>query len=126
MLGWRCILGASAVLIGLGSTAKAAGSYDNPTMGDTPCVVLKSYQAIADGTDSYGAEATVANVCGRSVEVAFCFPFVAPGEDTEPHCTSGLLRPWATSRVEVSDLPAQLATPDYQWRWLGHPTDSDR
>lgn len=120
MLGWRYLLGVSSVMLGLAPMAGAAESYDNPAMGETPCVVLKSYQALANGTESYGAEATVENVCGRSVEIAFCFPFVAPGEDTEPHCTNGVIRPWATSRVEVNDLPARLAGPDYNWRWLGH------
>lgn len=120
MPGWRILLSVSSVVIAFASIAKAAETYDNPTMGDTPCVVLKSYQANANGADNYGAEAEVENVCGRSVEVAFCFPLVAPGEDTEPHCTNGVIRPWATSRVEVSDLPARLAGPDYSWRWLAN------
>ena len=126
MLGWRYLLGMSAAAIGFASMAGAAETYDNPAMGDTPCVVLKSYQAHSNGKGGYGAEAEVENVCGRSVDVAFCFPFVAPGEETEPHCTNGLIRPWATSRVEVSDLPARLAGPDYSWRWHGHAGDSDR
>ena len=36
------------------------------------------------------------------------------------------LRPWGTSRIVVSDLPAKLANPDYSWRWLGHLTNADR
>lgn len=122
MQGWRYLLGLSAA-IGLASMAQASESFDNPAMGTTPCVVLKSYQALSNDAETFGAEAMVENVCGRSVEIAFCFPFVAPGEDTEPHCTNQVIRPWATSRVEVSDLPSRLAGPDYQWRWLVHSMD---
>lgn len=120
MQGWPCLLGVSAVLFGVVTTANAAETFDNPAMGTTPCVILKSYQASSDGADAYGAQAIVENVCGRSVEIAFCFPFVSPADDAaEPHCTNGLIRPWATSEVEVSGLPARLAGPNYQWRWHG-------
>ena len=121
MQGWRDLLGVASALTVFMPLAAAGETYDNPAMGDTPCIVLKSYQANANGIESYGADATVENVCGRSVEIAFCFPLVAPGEETEPHCTSSVIRPWATSNVSVSDLPARLAGPDYQWRWL-NPT----
>ncbi len=117
MRTWRHVLGVAAVF-GLAQLAEANETYDNPAMGVTPCVVLQSYQASSNSAETFGARATVENVCGRSVEVSFCFPFVAPGEEIEPHCTSGLIRPWATSRVEVSDLPARIANPDYQWRYL--------
>ena len=126
MQGWRFLSAVSLLAIGLTPVAGASETYDNPSMGSTPCVILNSYQASANGAETFGAEATVENVCGRSVEVSFCFPFVSPGEDTEPHCTSGLIRPWAKSEVVVSDLPSRLAGPDYQWRWHGHLMDSDQ
>jgi hypothetical protein len=125
MRAWHHLLSAAAA-VGLASMVNASDGYDNPGTGDTPCVVLESYQSLASGTGSFGAEATVENICGRSVEIAFCFPFVAPGEDTEPHCTSRLIRPWATSRIAVTDLPARLAGPDYRWRWHGPLSGSDR
>lgn len=117
MLGWRYLIGVATV-IGLAPLAKANESYDNPAMGSTPCVILQSYQSSSNAADTFGAKATVENVCGRSVEVTFCFPLIAGSEEAEPHCTNGLLRPWATSRIEVSDLPTRLANPDYQWRYL--------
>ncbi len=105
--------------------ANAQDSYDNPTLGETPCLVLKSYQATNDA-QGYGATAEVENICGRSVEVNFCFPLVAAGEDTEPYCQDGVIRPWATAEVRVDDLDNRLAGPDFRWRWRGHRMDSDR
>ena len=126
MLEWRYLFGVASATLALASVATASESYDNPTLGGTPCVVLKSYQALSNGADSFGAEAMVENVCGRSLDVSFCFPLVGMDEASEPHCANGLLRPWATSKVAVSDLPARLAGPDYSWRWHGHLMGSDR
>jgi hypothetical protein len=123
MQPWRYLSGLAAVLA-LAPIAEASESYDNPAMGGTPCVILQSYQT-ANGDDSFGAAATLENICGRSVEVSFCLPFATSEEAAEPHCTNGLLRPWATSRIEVSDLPSKLASPNYTWRWHGHLMDSD-
>ena len=123
MQAWRYLFGMAA-MVAVAPGAKASESYDNPAMSGTPCVILQSYQT-SNGINSFGAAATLENVCGRSVEVAFCLPFVNSDEAAEPHCTNGLLRPWATSRIEVSDLPTKLASPDYSWRWHGHLTDSD-
>jgi len=130
MLGWQHLIGVATVIglapLALAPPAEASETYDNPTMGTTPCVILQSYQSSSNTADSFGAKATVENVCGRSIEVSFCFPFIAANEDIEPHCTNGLLRPWATTRIEVSDLPAKLANPNYHWRWHGHLMDFDR
>ncbi len=124
MQACRYLLGV-VLMISLAPSAKASEAYDNPGMGDTPCVILQTYQA-SNGDSSFGAAATLENVCGRSVEVSFCFPFVTTDDGIEPHCRNDVLRPWGTSRIVVSDLPAKLANPDYSWRWLGHLTDSDR
>ena len=122
----HCLL-ALAAAVALIPWAEASETYDNPTMGDTPCVILQSYQT-SNGGESFGAAATLENVCGRSVEVTFCLPFVTSEESDEPHCSNGLLRPWGTSHIKVSDLPAKLASPDYNWRWHGwedHALDPD-
>ena len=116
MQAWRCFLGFMAA-VALAPLAEANETYDNPATGGTPCVILQSYQA-SNGEGSFGAAATLENVCGRSVEISFCLPFVASEDAAEPHCRNGLLRPWATSRIEVSDLPTKLASPNYNWRYL--------
>ena len=95
----------------------AQEDYDNPTLGSAPCLVLKSYNSTAQGT-TFGADAIVENICRRSIEVAFCFPYLAPAEEAESHCVNGVIRPLAAATIEVEDLPAQLAGPDYKWRYL--------
>ncbi|NJO37253.1 MAG: hypothetical protein HC871_06085 [Rhizobiales bacterium] len=122
-----CLVGLSLISgLGVIGAALAEETYDNPTLGSAPCLVLKSYQAINHGAAGYGAKAEVENICGRSVEVDFCFPLIDAGEDTEPYCRNGVIRPWATAEVRVDDLDNRLAGPDFRWRWRGHPMDSDR
>ena len=122
-----CLLCLSLVLpLAAVGTAHGQDSYDNPMLGETPCLVLKSYRALNNGASGYGATAEVENICGRSVEVNFCFPLVAAGEDSEPYCQTDVIRPWATAEVEVADLDNRLAGPDFHWRWRGHRMDSDR
>lgn len=118
-----CLVGLSLIttLVTVGA-AHAQDAFDNPTLGDTPCLVLKSYQATSNNA-GYGAAAEVENICGRAVEVSFCFPLVAAGEDTEPYCRNGVIRPWATAEVKVDDLDNRLAGPDFQWRWRAYPTN---
>ena len=114
---WQCFLGVSVMVIGLAPSAEANETYDNPLRGEAPCLVLNGYQASGNG-DRFGAVANVENICGRSVEVSFCFPFVEPVDDVDRACQNGVVRPWATSTVAISDQPAKLTGPDYQWRYL--------
>jgi hypothetical protein len=99
------------------SPVQAQDGYDNPSLGSAPCLVLKSYRSTVSG-ETFGADATVENICGRSIEVAFCFPYLAPAEEAESHCVNGMIRPRAAAAIEVEDLPAQLSGPDYKWRYL--------
>ena len=126
MLRWDRLAGMSLTLLLLAGGVAAEDGYDNPGLGDTPCLILKSYHASSTGDAAFGAVAEVENVCGRSVEVAFCFPLVTPDEGAAPHCQNGVVRPWGSAEITVSDLPARLAGPDFSWRWHGHPMDSDR
>lgn len=117
MRGWVSIL---SVLV-VGGAAAASETYDNPGLGNAPCLVLNSYKTGAGRNDRFDAVASIENICGRSVEVALCFPYVEPVDDVDRQCFNGVVRPWAQSTVEISDLPVKLTGPDYQWRFLPVP-----
>lgn len=115
MLSWVGILS----VLAMGSVAaEASETYDNPNLGVAPCLVLNSYHADAGRSDGFDAVANFENICGRSVEVALCFPYIEPVDDVDRHCLNDVVRPWAQSTIKVSDLPAKLTGPDYQWRYL--------
>lgn len=109
-------------LVGSG---QAQAQYDNPTMGETPCVVLSRYigdeptgrRTIA-GDRVHRAEIGVANVCGRSVEVRLCVALVEPPEGEEASCFEGLLRPWSRTEIHTIEAAAPLAGPTIEWRWV--------
>jgi hypothetical protein len=120
-MGWlRCLLGLG---LGLAVTAGSAiaEDYDDPALGATPCVVLNSYAshaAASGGAETFRAEAGIENVCGRSVEVSFCFPLVEAVGDVERQCVTSTLRPWSKARVHVEELPGRIIGVDYHWRYL--------
>lgn len=101
--------------------------FDNPTMGTAPCLVLTRYETgrgrLADGGQGHTATARFENVCGRSLEVSFCFLYMEPVEDRDRACYAGALRPWAASFAETPPAAARIAGPDYAWRYL--PFDAD-
>ncbi len=125
---------ASLAGVGLGagmlSSSPALAEYDNPTMGETPCVVLTRY--IADeptgrrtigGDVVHRAEVGVANICGRSVEVSVCIGYAEELDGEEESCLVGVLRPWSRSELHTVEAPVQLAGPLVEWRWL--PRDDE-
>jgi hypothetical protein len=122
---------AAAGLVGAGAlgSSPALAEYDNPTMGDTPCVVLTRY--IADeqtgrvtvrGAQVHRAEVGIANICGRSVEVSLCISYAEPVDGEEESCFSGFLRPWSSTEVHTIEAPVQLAGPVIEWRWITRTT----
>jgi hypothetical protein len=99
----------------------AAQNYDDPALGATPCVILNSYASHAakpGDAEIFHAEAGIENVCGRSVEVSFCFPLVEAVGDVESQCVERTLRPWSKAKVQVDDLPGRIIGVDYRWRYL--------
>ena len=114
---------------GLLGSGSAVAEYDNPTMGDTPCVVLSRY--IGDeptglrtvgGAVMHRAEVGIANICGRSVEVSLCVGYAEPVDGVEESCFSGFLRPWSSTEIHIIEAPVQLAGPVIEWRWVSGTT----
>ncbi len=110
---------------GLLGSSPAVAEYDNPTMGDTPCVVLSRYigdeptrRRTVGGTTMHRAEVGIANICGRSVEVSLCVGYAEPVDGVEESCLSGFLRPWSSTEIHTVEAPVQLAGPEIEWRWV--------
>lgn len=119
-----------AVATVAGGTASAA-DYDNPAMGDMPCVVIAHYAAdrpaagaMAGGSVSRSAEMAVENVCARSVEVNLCIGFGEPTEGETAGCVVETLRPWATSDIHRVTADVPLTGPSFEWRWVRGTTGS--
>jgi hypothetical protein len=113
------VFGLGAMVVLYGQIAGAAESYDNPTNGTAPCVVLSHYDARALGRQPvYRAQATIENICGRSMDVRFCFRYAVATDDGDQRCFQGTLRPGASTAVEVARSQTRLAGPEFQWRYL--------
>jgi hypothetical protein len=102
--------------------ADAADGFDNPSWGGAPCLVLNDYQVrtsrVADET-VFRANATVENICGRTLEVAFCFLYAEPTEeDVDRSCHSAVMRPWTRAQAQAPSAPTRIVGTDYQWRFL--------
>ena len=114
---------------GLLGSASAVAQYDNPTMGDVPCVVLSRYigdeltrRRAVGGAVMHRAEVGIANICGRSVEVSVCVGYAEPVDGVEESCFSGFLRPWSSTEIHTVEAPVQLAGPVIEWRWVSGTT----
>ena len=101
--------------------AKQEG-YDNPTAGTAPCLVLDRYEtgtaSLSDGKPGHKASAGFQNICGRALEVSFCFLYMEPVEDKDRACYAGSLRPYGRSYAVNGATPTRIAGPDYAWRYL--------
>ena len=125
---------ASLATFGLAATALVGGSpahaaYDNPSTGDTPCVVLSRYvgdeateRRTVGGNVVHRAEVGIANICGRSVEVLLCVAYAEPVDGEAQSCFAGLLRPWSSTEIHAVEAPVQLAGPEIEWRWVSGST----
>ncbi len=120
----RTVLGLGVVALALNvGGAWAAGSYDDPKAPDSmPCVVLNRYevQRLSQPQQQpplYRGKAVIENVCGRAVEVRFCFQRAASASDGDRSCFAGPLRPWALASVEEPGAPGRITAPEYEWRF---------
>ena len=104
------------------ATAAESGSYDNPVLGSTPCVVLTEYsvhpEAPAGERAGFRASATFRNLCARAVDLALCLVFVTPVEDADRSCFGGLIRPGGLTQVSDVNVPVMVARPELQWRYV--------
>ena len=119
---WWAGVGLCCVAVLLADRDAAAQAFDNPTMGEAPCVFLNRYEVerVANGDDSprYRGSATIENVCGRALEVQFCFNITSNEAGIEQNCFQGPVRPWAKSNVVSEETPARITGPSYEWRYL--------
>jgi hypothetical protein len=106
-----------------GHQAVAQG-FDNPTDNGTPCVHLNRYEVEpirVSGGDGpmYRGDAMIENVCGRAVDVRFCFQY-GPNEEggVDTSCYQGPVRPWARANVASQPVPERISGPSYEWRYL--------
>lgn len=122
MARFRLPIGLCILLGSVSFSANGAEGYDNPSVGSTPCIVLNDYRVSsathAEDQSMYQADATVENICARSVDVAFCFVYVKPIDEVDRSCFGGLVRPGSRTQIQGASLPARAARPDYKWRYL--------
>jgi len=106
----------------LGSGLPAAGQeFDNPKTGNAPCIVLSRYQVeegrSSEGQPEHRASAALRNICGRSVEITFCFAYREPVNGVDRSCFGGLVRPWSDSQVQTPTGPVMITGFEQQWRY---------
>lgn len=111
----------AATLLACGGAFAAEPPYDNPKSDSAaPCVVLNSYEAgpsaLTQGS-TFGAKANLTNICGRTVEIAFCFLYAEPVEGRDRACYGGFIRPGSGSEVANDLAPVRIVGSDYKWRW---------
>lgn len=115
------VIGMGSAMVVMASQAVVAQDYDNPMMGEAPCVFLNSYEVEpaggADDVALYSASATLENACGRSVEVLFCFDYTSEEMGLASRCFDSLVRPEGTASVSQPASPGRIAGPRYGWRY---------
>lgn len=118
-----------ALLAGLLAAATAGGAaaqdapaeeppaFDNPALGTVPCVVLNGYDVAPTGNAQYRASASLENICGRTLDVEFCF--LTAGEEGEAgrSCYGAALRPWMSAQVNAPGSAARVVGTDYRWKY---------
>lgn len=103
------------------AAAQTQESFDNPGIGSVPCVVLKQYdtgQAKVGGELHYRATASLENICGRSLEVRFCFVYAEAVDEVDRSCYGTVLRPWASAEAKLADVGSRIVATEYQWRFI--------
>lgn len=120
----RMLRVAAAVLlsgVSAGQAALAQEEYDSPRSGNSPCIVLDEY--IIDrvpgqgGEMTYRARATLGNICGRSMEVRFCFILAEATDAGDRICHSGTVRPGSQTSVETEVVPSRIVDREIVWRF---------
>lgn len=121
MAGIGAALGLSMATLGASGARGAEPEYDNPSTGAAPCIVLNRYEVEPyrnNDSTVFRADATIENICGRTMEVRFCFLYSQAVDGKDRSCFSGPVRPWDTAEVVDPTAPARITRSDYQWRYL--------
>ncbi len=97
-----------------------ARGYDHPKQGTMSCVGRTPFQVTRPGAGdaSHGATARIENLCGRAVEVSFCFRYAQPVDGSDAHCVVQPLRPGSENAIELPAAPARITGPEYRWKYL--------
>ncbi len=118
-----------AVLAFTTSAAQAQEtSFDNPGTETGPCVALNDYEVQrttgAEGATAFRGTAVLENICGRAMEVKFCFRLAEPVDDKSENCFEGSIRPWDSVNVIDPAAGARIVGANYEWRYLPVDTTS--
>ncbi len=96
-------------------------AFDNPTLGTVPCIVLNRYDVAPAGRvgdeAQYRASASVENICGRTLDVEFCFLTAAQEGEAGRSCYGAALRPWTSAEVNAPGSAARVVGTDYRWKY---------
>lgn len=94
--------------------------FDNPLMGEAPCVVIGEFSTSRRGDRDdgyvYGAHTELRNLCGMAVEVELCLTAIS--EEPEQLCEESSLRPNGKAVLANSGSEMELVGPAIQWRYL--------
>lgn len=116
------VLGGCMLAVLGGQGAGAVESFDNPSAGATPCLALNRYEVkptrTPEGISLYQASASVENICGRTLEVVFCFVYAEPVNEADRSCFGAIMRPWSNAQVEVPGSPTRVVSTEYRWRYI--------
>lgn len=122
MMRLGLVLGGCVLAVLGGRAVEAAEPFDNPSAGATPCLALNRYEVTptrtVEGISLYQASASVENICGRTLEVVFCFVYAEPVNDADRSCFGAMMRPWSNARVEVPGSPTRIVSTEYRWRYI--------
>lgn len=97
--------------------------YDNPGMGSTPCLVMTSLKAPgkavgAGDAAEYMVDATLENVCGRTLDTEICVIHAVASGDPKRNCATQMVRPESTIRIRQSDAAGRVTGLEFSWRYL--------
>jgi hypothetical protein len=122
MMRTGLVLGGCVLAVLGGQDAGAAESFDNPSAGATPCLALNRYEVqptrTPEGISLYQASASVENICGRTLEVVFCFIYAEPVNGADRSCFGAIMRPWSNAQVEAPVSPTRIVSTEYRWRYI--------
>lgn len=110
-LGIGLVIGVAS-LVGA-SVGTAQVTYDNPRIGEAPCIVVTKYEATAQQ-----ARAAVDNICQRAVEIRFCFQYLGTDGAMGQECFVGPVRGGESALATTTVSAARFTGPSYEWRFF--------
>ncbi|MCB1743360.1 MAG: hypothetical protein KDK91_23490 [Gammaproteobacteria bacterium] len=123
----RSLLVVAATLCWMGPAS--GEGFDNPTRAGIGCIALDEFRARPTvplrspptGRQSqagHSASAVVENLCGRTVEMKFCFLLASGDADKRQACSEQLVRPSERARVTLKLSELRIIGSEYEWRYL--------